>query len=148
MFVCLSVCLFVCKLFFSVKDFSATTWVRILKFGTRLDSDELYCVTKELYPRYEVYRGYIVFAFSVIMFVCLSVCLFVCKLFFSVKDFSATTWVRILKFGTRLDSDELYCVTKEQPHIAYQSLYLFIFLSLQWKNFSSKISQQLLGLGF
>ena len=31
-----------------------------------------------LYPRYEVYRGYIVFAFSVIMFVCLSVCLFVC----------------------------------------------------------------------
>ena len=26
-----------------------------------------------VYPRYEVYRGYIVFAFSVIMFVCLSV---------------------------------------------------------------------------
>ena len=82
-----------------------------------------------LYPRYEVYRGYIVFAFSVIMFVCLSVCLSVN--FFFVKDFSATSWVRILKFGTRLDSDELYCVTKEQPHIAYQSLYLFIFLSLQ-----------------
>ena len=79
------------------------------------------------------------------MFVCLFVCL---KTFFFVKDFSATTWVRILKFGTRLDSDELYCVTKEQPHIAYQSLYLFFFLSLQWKNFSSKISQQLLGLGF
>ena len=90
-------------------------------------------VHNSLYPRYEVYRGYIVFAFSVIMFVGLSVCLFVCKLFFSVKDFSATTWVRILKFGTKLDSDELYCVTKEQPHIAYQSLYLFIFLSLQWK---------------
>ena len=54
-----------------VKDFSATTWVRILK-----------------YPRYEVYRGYIVFAFSVIMFVCLSVCLFVClsvNFFFSSK---------------------------------------------------------------
>ena len=42
-------------------------------------------------PVYEVYRGYIVFAFSVIMFVCLFVCLSVCKLFFSVKDFSATT---------------------------------------------------------
>ena len=28
-----------------------------------------------LYHRYEVYRGYIVFAFSLIMFVCLSVCL-------------------------------------------------------------------------
>ena len=47
-----------------------------------------------------------------------------------VKDFSATTWVRILKFGTKLDSDELYCVTKEQPHYAHQSLYLlFFFLS-------------------
>ena len=34
--------------------------------------------TISLYPRYEVYRGYIVFAFSVIMFVGLSVCLFVC----------------------------------------------------------------------
>ena len=28
---------------------------------------------ESLYPRYEVYRGYIVFAFSVIMFVSLSV---------------------------------------------------------------------------
>ena len=37
------------------------------------------------------------------------------------------------KFGTKLESDELYCVTNKQPHIAYQSLYLFIFLSLQWK---------------
>ena len=62
------------------------------------------------------------------MFVCLSVCLSVN--FFSVKDFSATTWVRILKFGTKLDSDELCCVTKEQPHISYQSLYFsFFFLS-------------------
>ena len=87
-----------------------------------------------LYHRYEVYRGYIVFAFSVIMFVC--------KLFFSVKDFSATTRFRILKFGTKLDSDELYCVTK-QLHIAYHTLYLFIFLSLQWK-FQSQISQLLL----
>ena len=82
------------------------------------------------------------------MFVCLSVCLSVCWFvclsvnFFSVKDFSATTWVRIL-IGTKLDSDELYCVTKKQPHIAYQSLYLFIFLSLQWK-FLSQISQLLL----
>ena len=41
-----------------------------------------------LYPRYEVYRGYIVFAFSVIMFVCLFVCLFVCKLFFRQRFLS------------------------------------------------------------
>ena len=95
-----------------------------------------------LYPRYEVHRRYIVFAFSVNMFVCLSVCLSV-NFFFSVKDFSATTWVRILKFGTKLERDELYCVTNKQPHIAYQSFYLFIFLSLQWK-FLSQISQLLL----
>ena len=67
----------------------------------------------------------------------------VCDISCSIKDFSATTWVRILKFGTKLDSDELYCVTKEQPHIAYHSLYLFIFLSLQLK-FLSQISQLLL----
>ena len=88
MFVSLSVCWFFCL---SVNFFSC-----------------------QLYPRYEVYRGYIVFEFSVIMFVCLSVCWFVCLSvnFFSVKDFSATIWVRILKFGTKLDSDELYCVAK------------------------------------
>ena len=79
----------------------------------------------------------------VCLFVCLSVGLSVCKLFFFVKDFSATNWVRILKFGTQLDSDELYCVIKKQPHSAYQSLYLFIFLSLQLK-FLSQISQLLL----
>ena len=63
----------------------------ILKFCTKLDSDKLYCVTK-LKPhiarspsRNEVYRGYIVFAFSVIVIVCLFVN------FFSVEDFSATT---------------------------------------------------------
>ena len=60
------------------------------------------------------------------MFVCLSVC----KLFFSVKDFSASTWVKILKFGAKLDSDELYCVTKEQPHIAHSPFICsFFFLS-------------------
>ena len=34
-------------------------------------------------PVYEVYRGYIVFAFSVCLFVCVCVC--VCKLFFPSK---------------------------------------------------------------
>ena len=42
--------------------------------------------------------------------------------FFSVKDFLATTLLRILKFGTKLAR-----LTKKQPHIAYQSLYLLIF---------------------
>ena len=37
---------------------------------------------------------------------------------------------RTLKFGTKLGNEQLYCVLKNQPHIAYQSLYLSIFLSL------------------
>ena len=71
-------------------------------------------------------RGYIVFAFSVIMFVCL----FVCKLF-SVKDFSATTWVRVLKFGKKLDSDELFWVAKKKKTATYcLSVPLFVHFSL------------------
>ena len=32
-----------------------------------------------------------------------------------------------MKFGTNIGYDKLYCVTKNQPHIAYQFLYLSIF---------------------
>ena len=52
-------------------------------------------------PVYKV-RGYIVFAFSVKMFVCLFVN------FFFVKDFSRTTGPRILKFCTNVGYDKLY----------------------------------------
>ena len=48
-----------------------------------------------------------------------------------VKDFSGTTIPRILKFGTNIRYDRLYCVLKIRPHMTYQSLYLFIFLSFQ-----------------
>ena len=34
-----------------------------------------------------------------------------------------------MKFGAKVGYDKVYCVTKIQPHIAYQSLYLSIFLS-------------------
>ena len=85
-----------------------------------------------LYPRYEVYRGYIVFAFSVTMSVCLFVCLF--DNFFSVKDFSAATWLRIMKFGTKLDSDELYFVTKNS-HILLISHFICSFVFLSNENF-------------
>ena len=33
--------------------------------------------------------------------------------------------------GTNIRYDRLYCVLKNQPHMAYQSLYLSIFLSFQ-----------------
>ena len=83
-------------------------------------------------PVYEVYRGYIVFAFSVCVFVSLFVN------FFFVKDFSGTTVPRILKFGTNIGYDKLYYVLKDQPHMAYQSLYLSTILSFQF--FSHLIS--------
>ena len=47
-----------------------------------------------------------------------------------------------MKFGTKVVYDKLDCVRKNQPHIAYQSLYLSIFLSLRLK-FLSQISQVL-----
>ena len=48
-----------------------------------------------------------------------------------VKDFSGTTGPRILKFGANIKYDRLYCVLKNQPYMANQSLYLSIFLSFQ-----------------
>ena len=50
-----------------------------------------------------------------------------------VKDVSGTALPRILKFCTNIRYDKLYCVYKIQPHMAYQSLYLSIFLSFQLK---------------
>ena len=48
-----------------------------------------------------------------------------------VKDFSGTTAPRILKFGTNVGYDLLYCLKENQLPAAYRSLYLFNFLSLQ-----------------
>ena len=45
--------------------------------------------------------------------------------------------------GTKVGYDNLYCVREIQPHIAYQSLYLSIFLSLQ-QQFLSQMPQLLL----
>ena len=49
------------------------------------------------------------------------------EIFFN--DFSGTALPRILKFGTNIRYDKLYCVLKIQSHLAYQFLYLSIFLS-------------------
>ena len=47
-----------------------------------------------------------------------------------VKDFSGTTAPRILKFGTNVGYDLLYCVRENQHAAAYHSPYLSIFLHL------------------
>ena len=82
-----------------------------------------------LYPGIWSMKGYIVFVFSVN--VCVCVCVHACELLFFVKDFSGTTTPRILKFGTNVGYDKLYCIKENQPPPAYHSLYLSIFLSLQ-----------------
>ena len=56
----------------------------------------------------------------------LPLCVFACKLYF-VNVFSGTTESRILKFGTKIGYDKLYCILKNQPHMAHESLYLSIF---------------------
>ena len=56
-------------------------------------------------------------------------------IFFSVKDFSATTCIRILKFGRELDSDELYCVTKKTATYC-----LFVPLFVHFSFFLMEIS--------
>ena len=57
----------------------------------------------------------------------------------------------ILKFGTKLGNRNLYCILENQPHIAHQSFYLSIFLSLSKTSvtdFPSKICQEQLDLRF
>ena len=42
-----------------------------------------------------------------------------------------------MKFGENIGYVKLYCLRKSQSHIAYQSLYLLIFLFLSNQNFCS-----------
>ena len=50
----------------------------------------------------------------------------------------------ILKFGSKLDSDELYCVTKQTTATYYLSVPLFVHFSFSPMEFLSQISQLLL----
>ena len=70
--------------------------------------------------------------------VCLFVCLFVCKLFFLSK-----ISLMILKFGTKFDSDELFCVTKKTATYCL-SVTLCVHFSFSQMKFLSQISQLLL----
>ena len=82
---------------FSVKDFVATTRVRILKLSTKLDSDELYSVTKT--------ATY-----------CLSVPLFVHFSFtpmkMSVTDFSVPIGASVFKLYVHLQVGKMYRVNE------------------------------------
>ena len=104
----------VCKLF-SIKDFSGTTAPRILKFGINIGYDLLYC-TRENKLAHAYHSLY------------LSIFVFLQYIF--VKDFSATTATRILKFSTNIEYDLFYCVRENQHSHSCHSLYLSLFLFL------------------
>ena len=135
MFVC------VCKLF-SVKDFSATTLLWILTFGTKLDSDELYCVTKK---NSQV----------------LLISPFICSFFFLSNGnfchrFLISYWSQCFKIlCTPSGRQSVLCKWKLRCLSSFCllfSIFHFFLLSLLYNTyehfFLSKISQQLLELGF
>ena len=51
-----------------------------------------------------------------------------------VTLFSGTVRLRRLKLGTHVDSGQMYHVYRNQAAPAYSSLYIFIFLSLQFSS--------------
>ena len=89
---------------FSVKDFSATTLVRILKFGTKLDSDELNCVTKTA-TYYLSIPLLIHFSFS--------------PMKISVTDFSVPIGASVFKFCVHLQVGLVYCVNENKDAKAH-----------------------------
>ena len=53
----------------------------------------------------------------------------VCVHIFFIKNFSGTAAPRILKFGTNVGYDFLYCVKENQPTSAYHSLFVLFSFS-------------------
>ena len=115
-----------------------------MKFCTKLWYDKLYCATKNqphiAYPSLFISSFFFLWIFILPSFSIFRVFFYHLSLLCAYGHFpskiSGITWLGIIKFGTKLCYEKLYCVTKNQPHIAYLSLYFF-FLSFQtnflWK---------------
>ena len=108
---------------FFVTLFSGTVRPRRLKFGTHMDSGQMYHV----YPNQLL----------------LLICPFISSVFFLsnfqtlkvfVTLFSGTVTPRKFKLGTLVDNGWMYSVYQNQAAAAYLTLYFFIFLSLQLSN--------------
>ena len=113
---------FLCNQIF-VTDFSASMRAIVFKFLIHLESGQVYCGTENQDAEIYFYHLFPFFSISHSNVIYREIC---------VKDLSGTTMPRILKFGTNVRYDLLYCV-KENQHaaVANHSLYLSIFLSLQ-----------------
>ena len=111
---------------FSVTDFSASMRARVYKFLIHLESGQVYCGIENQDDEIYFYHLFPFFLFFIphSNVIHREIC---------VKDFSGTTSPRILKFGTNVEYDLLYCVRENQHSAAYHSSYLSIYLSLQAK---------------
>ena len=127
-FICPSICLSNKTL---VTEFSAPITAIVFKFCIHLERGQVYCEkeNQDSVISFCLLFPFFLFSMSHSNVIC-------------VKDFSGTTLPRILKFGTNVGYDLLYCVRENEPPDAYHSPYLSIFLSLQ-ANFLLQISQLL-----
>ena len=119
---------FICPFIFlsnqiSVTDFSASMRARVFKFLIHLESGQVYCGTENQDAEIYLDQLFTFFLFSISHsnVIHREIC---------VKDFSGTTVPRILKFGTNIGYNLLYCVKENQHAAAYHSPCLSIFLSL------------------
>ena len=109
------------KLFVTL--FLGTVRPRRLKFGTHVDSGQMY----------RVYRIQAAATYSFLYFFIVLLSNFQTLKFF-VTLFSGTVRPRRLKLGTHVDNGQLYCIYRHQATAPYSSLYFFIFRSLQFSN--------------
>ena len=98
---------------------SGTVKPRRLKFGTHMDSGQMY----------NVYWNQAAAMYSSLNFVIFFLSNFQTLKFF-VTFFSGTVRPRRLKLGTHVNSGQMYCVYRNQAAVAYLSIYFFFFLSL------------------
>ena len=103
---------------FFITLFSGTVRPRRLKHGTHVESGQMYCV----------YRNQAAAAYlSLYFFILLSLQFSTLKFFVTI--FSGTVRLRRLKYGTHMESGQMYRVYRNQATAAYLSLYFFFFLS-------------------
>ena len=107
-----------------VTDFTASMRAKVFKFCIPLEHGQVYCGKENQDAEINVCLFFPFFLFSISLsnVIHRKIC---------VKDFSGTTAPRILKFGTNVGYDLLYCVKENQHAASYHSLHLSIFLSLQ-----------------
>ena len=96
--------------------FSGTVKPRRLKFGTHMDSGQMY----------NVYWNQAAAMYSSLNFVIFFLSNFQTLKFF-VTFFSGTVRPRRLKLGTHVNSGQMYRVYRNQAAVAYLSIYFFFF---------------------